>query len=76
MTSAIRLLLPFSLATCLAGCTTPSSASLCPTAVTYSLQEQHDLATELAAHPDMKTTEHFILDYANERRELHALCGH
>lgn len=39
------------------------------------MQEQRDLAAELAAHPDMKATERFILDYANERRELHALCG-
>ncbi|MCP9320116.1 hypothetical protein KBX73_10100 [Acetobacter persici] len=56
----------------LGGCTTPVLRPECPTLVSYSLAEQHTLARELAAHPEMTMTHRVIRDTAGLRDQVRA----
>nr|WP_298797507.1 hypothetical protein [uncultured Acetobacter sp.] len=56
----------------LAGCTTPVLRPECPTLVNYSLADEHTLARELAAHPEMTMTHRVMRDTAGLRDQVRA----
>lgn len=56
----------------LGACTTPVLRPECPTLVSYSLEDQHALARELAAHPDMVMTHRVMRDTAGLRDQVRA----